>query len=129
VGAGPSRRSRAGARSHVDLPLDTGELLEKALERARDDEVLEIPDLVDTSWPVRQADAFINVLQGYLSGDTVDSSDNYLVTIHVDASALAGGDGRAAVPTPWCTRVASVSARNSSIAGRSSARTESPYPR
>jgi hypothetical protein len=82
----------------VDLPLDTGELLEKALDRARDDEVLEIPDLVDTSWSVRQADAFINVLQGYLSGDTLDSSDNYLVTIHVDASALAGGDGRAAVP-------------------------------
>ena len=82
----------------VDLPLDTGELLQKALDKARDDEVLEIPDLVDTSWSVRQADAFINVLQGYLSGGTGKNSDNYLVTIHVDESALANGEGRAALP-------------------------------
>ena len=82
----------------VELPLDSGELLEKALDRARDDEVLEIPDLVDTSWSVRQADAFVNVLSAYLSGVTGTNSDNYLVTIHVDESALAGGDGRAAVP-------------------------------
>ena len=82
----------------VELPLDSGELLEKALDRARDDEVLEIPDLADTSWSVRQADAFVNVLSAYLSGVAGNNSDNYLVTIHVDESALAGGDGRAAVP-------------------------------
>jgi hypothetical protein len=82
----------------VELPLDTGELLEKALDKARDDEVLEIPDIVDTSWSVRQADAFVNVLNGYLSGQTGRNSDNYLVTIHVDESALTGGNGRAAVP-------------------------------
>jgi hypothetical protein len=82
----------------VELPLDTGELLEKALDKARDDEVLEIPDLVDTSWSVRQADAFVNVLNGFLSGDDCNKNDNYLVTIHVDESALANGEGRAAVP-------------------------------
>ena len=82
----------------VDLPLDTGELLEKALDKARDDEVLEIPDLVDTSWSVRQADAFINMISAYLSGDGGQANDNYLVTIHVDQSALAGGEGRSAVP-------------------------------
>ena len=82
----------------VELPLDTGELLEKALDKARDDAVLEVPDLVDTSWSVRQADAFVNVLQAYLSVKAGSSSDNYLVTIHVDESALARGDGRAAVP-------------------------------
>jgi hypothetical protein len=82
----------------VELPLDTGELLETALNKARDDECRQAPDLVDTSWSVRQADAFVNVLQGYLSGDGSGSGDNYLVTIHVDESALAGGDGRAAVP-------------------------------
>ena len=82
----------------VDLPLDTGELLEKALDKARDDEALEIPDLVDTSWSVRQADAFVNILNGFLSGRTGSNNDNHLVTIHVDASALAGGDGRSAVP-------------------------------
>ena len=73
-------------------------MLEKALDKARDDEVLEIPDLADTAWSVRQADAFVNVLQGYLSGKSGNSNDNHLVTIHVDASALANGEGRAAVP-------------------------------
>jgi hypothetical protein len=91
-------RERSLMTITIELPLDTGEMLEKALDKARDDEVLEIPDLVDTSWSVRQADAFVNVLNGYLSGESGTNNDNYLVTIHVDESALAGGDGRAAVP-------------------------------
>ena len=82
----------------VELPLDRGELLEKALDKARDDEALEIPDLVDTSWSVRQADAFVNVLNAYLAGEAGNKNDNYVVTIHVDESALAEGEGRAAVP-------------------------------
>ena len=83
----------------VELPIDTGELLEKALDKARDDDVLKTPDLADTSWSRRQADAFVNMVTGYLSGESgTSASDNYLVTIHVDQSALAGGDGRSAVP-------------------------------
>jgi hypothetical protein len=84
----------------VELPLDTGELVEKALDKARDDEVLTMPDLADTSWSTRQADAFVNMLGEYLSGDNNDghSNDNYLVTVHVDQSALAGGEGRSALP-------------------------------
>jgi len=91
-------RERSMMTITVELPLDAGELLEKALDKARDDEVLEIPDLVDTSWSVRQADAFINMMMAYLSGDGGQANDNYLVTIHVDQSALAGGEGRSAVP-------------------------------
>ena len=71
----------------VDLPLDAGELVEKALDKARDDECLEIPDLVDTSWSKRQADAFVTMLKEYLqehSGNSKSRSDNYLVTVHVD---------------------------------------------
>ena len=88
----------------VELPMDTGELLEKALDKARDDEVLETPDPVDTSWSARQADAFVNMVTGYLSGTGNDaenstrSNDNYLVTIHVDQSALQGKAGRSALP-------------------------------
>jgi len=84
----------------VDLPIDTGELFEKALDKARDDEHLNIPDLVDTSWSVRQADAFLNLVNAYLLGNVNEghASDNYLVTIHVDQSALAGGNGRSALP-------------------------------
>jgi hypothetical protein len=73
-------------------------MLEKALDKARDDELLQIPDLVDTSWSVRQADAFVNILNGYLSGEACSNADNHLVTIHVDESALASGKGRAALP-------------------------------
>lgn len=84
----------------VELPMDQGELLEKALDKARDDEALEIPDLADTSWSTRQADAFANMVGQYLSGASAsrDNSDNYLVTIHVDQSALAGKEGRSALP-------------------------------
>jgi hypothetical protein len=91
-------RERSLMTITVELPFDSGELLEKALDKARDDEVLEIPDLVDTAWSVRQADAFVNVLQGYLSGNNGSTSDNHRVTIHVDESALAGNHGRAAIP-------------------------------
>ncbi len=84
----------------VELPLDSGELLEKALDKARDDEVLQVPDLIDTSWSVRQADAFVNMVNAYLSGGagTNSSNDNYLVTVHVDQSALGGGEGRSSLP-------------------------------
>lgn len=84
----------------IELPMDQGELLEKALDKARDDEVLDVPDLVDTSWSVRQADAFTNMVQEYLSGNQSEGkrSDNFLVTVHVDQSALAGIEGRSALP-------------------------------
>ena len=84
----------------VELPMDTGELIEKALDKARDDEYLDIPDLVDTSWSTRQADAFVNMVSDYLSGKKNEGStnDKYLVTVHVDQAALAGGEGRSALP-------------------------------
>ena len=82
----------------VELPLDAGELAEKALDKARDDEVLQIPDLADTSWSARQADAFVNLVTGYLSGGDGATNDNYLVTVHVEQSALASNGGRAALP-------------------------------
>lgn len=92
-------RNRGMMTVTVELPLEAGELVDKALDKARDDECLEIPDLVDTSWSVRQADAFVTMVKEYLSdnGEGV-SNDNYLVTIHVDQSALASGKGRSALP-------------------------------
>ena len=84
----------------VDLPMDTGELVEKALDKARDDEALAIPDLSDTSWSMRQADAFVNMVNRYLCDNKSSeaSNDNTLVTIHVQHSALAGNGGRSALP-------------------------------
>jgi len=93
-------RERSMMTITIDLPLDTGELLEKALDKARDDEQLHVPDLVEASWSVRQADAFLNLVNEYLLGGTSEghANDNYLVTVHVDQTALAGGDGRSALP-------------------------------
>lgn len=89
----------------VDLPTDSGELVEKALDKARDDELQDIPDPEDNSWPARQADAFVNLVTGYLSGESGESNDNYLVTVHVDQSALAGSDGRAGLPVESVKRL------------------------
>jgi hypothetical protein len=92
----------------VELPIASGELLEKALDKARDDSTVETPEFVDESWSTQQADAFVNLVNGYFSGNEdseSNSSDNYLVTIHVDQSALAGGDGRSSVPIETAKRL------------------------
>jgi hypothetical protein len=94
-------RNREMMTITIDLPLDTGELLEKALDKARDDEAIsDLPDMEASCWSKRQADAFINLVNGYLSGKPGDNSqgnDNYTVTVHVDQSALAGNAGRSAL--------------------------------
>ena len=84
----------------IELPLETGDLVEKALDKARDDSVSKA-EFVDESWSARQADALVAMAGSYLSGNTMkprNSSDDYLVTIHVDQSALANGDGRSSLP-------------------------------
>ena len=82
----------------VELPMAAGELVEKALDRARDDESPELPEYEQISWATRQADAFVNMVSGYLSGDSANHNDNYLVTVHVDQSALIGREGRSGIP-------------------------------
>lgn len=87
----------------ADLPIEMGELIEKALDKARDEELLRTPDRFDTAWSTRQADALINLATDYLSGNvdgdkSTSVSDNYVVTVHVDQSALAGGNGRSGLP-------------------------------
>ncbi len=91
----------------IEVPLEKGELFEKALDKARDDECLKAPDLQDTSWSTRQADAFMTMVSEYLSGEQSEgsSSDNHLVTIHVDQSALANGQGRSSLPIETVKRL------------------------
>ena len=84
----------------IELPMETGELLEKALGKARDDGKPSA-EFVDASWSARQADAMVSMASAYLSGNgeaTRNTSDDYLVTIHVDQSALASGNGRSSLP-------------------------------
>jgi hypothetical protein len=84
----------------VELPMETGELVVKALDHARDDTVSGV-EFVEESWSARQADALVTMSRDYLSGNSGLSgrpSDDYLVTIHVDQSALACGNGRSSLP-------------------------------
>jgi len=84
----------------VELPIETGELVAKALDKARDDSAAKV-EFVDESFSARQADAMVSMASGYLSGNaeqTRNTSDDYLVTIHVDQSALATGNGRSNLP-------------------------------
>jgi len=84
----------------IELPIETGELVEKALDKARDDSVSKA-EFIDESWSARQADAMVSMASSYLSGNAEKSrntSDDYLVTIHVDQSALANGNGRSSLP-------------------------------
>ena len=90
----------------VELPLETGELVEKALDKARDDSMTSVEFVDDLgparreSWSARQADAMVSMASGYLSGQDKQrsTSDDYLVTVHVDQSALANGRGRSSLP-------------------------------
>ena len=88
----------------IELPTETGELVEKALDKARDDS-MSATEFADESWSAQQADAMVSITSAYLSGDAGQSrnssrntSDDYLVTIHVDQSALATGIGRSSLP-------------------------------
>jgi hypothetical protein len=68
----------------VELPLDTGELLEKALEKARDDEVLEIPTSVERA--VRARDNHGCVFPGC-------NNRRFLACHHVEHWAHGGETG------------------------------------
>ncbi len=84
----------------VELPTETGELVEKALDKARDDS-MSGAEFADESWSARQADAMVSMASSYLTGNSeqaCNTADDYLVTIHVDQSALATGEGRSSLP-------------------------------
>jgi len=85
----------------VEVPLEAGELIDKALDRARESSVASGPEFTQESWSAQQADALVTMARSYLTGQreaSTASSDNYLVTVHVDRSALVDGKGRSGLP-------------------------------
>jgi len=85
----------------VELPLEAGELIDKALDRARESSIASGPEFAEESWAAQQADALVTMARSYLSGHreaSSTSSDNYLVTVHVDRTALSEGHGRSGLP-------------------------------
>ncbi|MCH9004741.1 MAG: DUF222 domain-containing protein [Proteobacteria bacterium] len=85
----------------VELPLEAGELIDKALDRARESSIASGPEFAEESWAAQQADALVTMAKSYLSGHRESStaaSDNYQVTVHVDRTALSDGKGRSGLP-------------------------------
>ncbi|MDZ7768327.1 MAG: DUF222 domain-containing protein [Woeseiaceae bacterium] len=82
----------------VELPLETGELVDKALDQAVEATASSTPELAEESWAAQRADALVALAQTYLgrSGGgeaATGTSDHYQVVVHVDESALRGGVG------------------------------------
>ncbi len=105
-----SRNANRGMVSiSIDLPVEMGELVDKALDKARDDSTDDVPDIVEMPWQAKQADAFVALIKAYLLGESsaqvTSGRDNYLVTIHVDQSALTDGKGRSSIPIETAKRL------------------------
>jgi len=96
----------------VELPLEAGELIDKALDKAvesaTDGTESPPPDLAEQSWTQQRADALVAMAMAYLSGNSNGSSgtpDHYQVVVHVDQAALSGDRGRSGLPVESVRRI------------------------
>ena len=92
----------------VELPLEAGELIDKALDRARDDDLSRGAEFAEESWSARQADALVAIAKCYLGGNAKEplgNAENYQVTVHVDQAALTECDGRSGLPIESVRRI------------------------
>jgi hypothetical protein len=99
----------------VELPLEVGELVMQALERALEQEESAdgVAETSPSSFQAQQADALVSITRTYLDGGTTRSvsdlpsaADRYQVVVHVDEAALHGGVGRADAPLETVKRLA-----------------------
>ncbi len=102
--------ARGVMRMSVEVPIEEGELIAQALDRAV--AAGEAPAGVEfdaSAWRAQQADALVAIAKRYLEGGEAASSaaaDRYQVVVHVDESALRGGIGRADLPVDTVKRLA-----------------------
>jgi hypothetical protein len=96
----------------VELPLETGELVDKALDQAVEAAASSTPELAEESWAAQRADALVALAKAYLGGNGEGevateggTSDHYQVVVHVDESALRGSAGRAGLPIESVRRI------------------------
>src|SRR5690606_9603240 len=76
----------------VELPLETGELVDKAIDRALEATAASGPEFAEESWAAQRADALVAMAKDYLDGQRARTSgtpDHYQVTVHVDEAASA----------------------------------------
>ena len=85
----------------VELPIEEGEVIGQALDKAIETDGCNGPEFASTPWCAQQADALVEICKGYLTGTRetrTSSADTYEVVVHVDAEALTGGKGRSDLP-------------------------------
>ena len=94
----------------VELPVEMGELVDKALDRALEAAgASEGPELAGESWSARRADALVALAKVYLVGQQGNASgtpNHYQVMVHVEESALRGSAGRSGLPIETVRRLA-----------------------
>jgi len=79
----------------IELPMETGELVMKAIEQA-------VVDSEEDTFHARQADALVEISKAYLTGEnskTTSSADQYQIMVHVDEKALRPNASRDAFGT------------------------------
>lgn len=85
----------------VELPLEQGELICRALDKAVEDHSSNGPEFAAASWHAQQADALVALARNYLTDDAdspSSSAEYYQVVIHVDRTALGEGACRSDLP-------------------------------
>lgn len=86
----------------LEVPVEDGQLISKAIDKAVASGEGDLgPEFNTNSWRAQQADALISIAKSYLSGVSIQSSagggrassaDHYQVVVHVDDTALRGGN-------------------------------------
>ena len=105
--------ARGTMRLTVELPIEEGELIARALDRAvaaGEATVDVVPDAVvdkGAAWCAQQADALVAVVKSYLDAHAEGGStaDRYQVVVHADAKSLRGGAGLADLPIDTVKRL------------------------
>lgn len=101
--------SRGTLSISLEVPLEAGELITQALDRAvAAGETASGPEFTDTTWHTQQADAMVAIARSYLSGAATEptaTADHYQVVLHVDEQALRGGAGRSDLPIETVRRL------------------------
>jgi hypothetical protein len=108
--------ARGTLRLTVELPIDEGELIMRALDCAvaagdvtNDVDPEAVAESKGTAWCAQQADALVAVARSYLdgasSGESASTADHHQVVIHADATSLTGAAGRADLPIATVKRL------------------------
>ena len=101
--------ARGVMRVSVEVPIEEGELIAQALDRAvAGDEAAAGIEFDANAWRAQQADALVAIAKTYLSqgeAATGSTADRYQVVVHVDEKSLRGGIGRADLPVDTVKRL------------------------